>query len=93
MTVHLSKYSIVLAPKHSISENSTPPKREATGQRKSSSASREENLKQMEEIQDKLYAEAENGVLIIFQALDAAGKDGAVKHVFAGLNPQVRHRL
>lgn len=47
-----------------------------------------ENLKQMEEIQDRLYAEAENGVLIIFQALDAAGKDGAVKHVFSGLNPQ-----
>ncbi len=48
----------------------------------------EDNLKQMEELQDKLYAEAENGVLIIFQALDAAGKDGAVKHVFSGLNPQ-----
>lgn len=48
----------------------------------------EENLKKMEEIQDKLYAEAKNGVLIIFQALDAAGKDGAVKHVFSGLNPQ-----
>lgn len=48
----------------------------------------EENLVLMEEYQDKLYAEGKNGVLIIFQAMDAAGKDGAVKHVFSGLNPQ-----
>ena len=48
----------------------------------------DENTAKMEEIQDKLYAEAEDGILIIFQAMDAAGKDGAVKHVFSGLNPQ-----
>ena len=39
-------------------------------------------------LQDKLYAEGKNGILIIFQAMDAAGKDGAVRHVFSGLNPQ-----
>lgn len=50
--------------------------------------STKESLKQMKKIQDKLYAQAENGILIIFQALDAAGKDGAVKHVFSGINPQ-----
>jgi PPK2 family polyphosphate:nucleotide phosphotransferase len=48
----------------------------------------EKNLKQMEAYQDKLYAERKNGVLILFQAMDAAGKDGAVKHIFSGLNPQ-----
>lgn len=48
----------------------------------------DENLRQTEKLQDKLYAEGKNGLLIIFQAMDAAGKDGAVKHVFSGINPQ-----
>ena len=40
------------------------------------------------ELQDKLYAQDRYSLLIIFQALDAAGKDGAIKHVMSGLNPQ-----
>jgi PPK2 family polyphosphate:nucleotide phosphotransferase len=40
------------------------------------------------ELQDKLYAQDRWGVLIIFQAMDAAGKDGAIKHVMSGVNPQ-----
>lgn len=40
------------------------------------------------EIQDKLYAHNQHSVLIIFQAMDAAGKDGAVKHIMSGFNPQ-----
>jgi len=39
-------------------------------------------------IQDKLYAESRYSVLIILQAIDAAGKDGAVKHIMSGFNPQ-----
>lgn len=39
-------------------------------------------------LQDKLYAQDRWAVLIIFQAMDAAGKDGAIKHVLAGVNPQ-----
>src|SRR5437764_2787865 len=42
----------------------------------------------MAELQDKLYAQDQLGVLIIFQAMDAAGKDGAIKHVMSGVNPQ-----
>jgi len=42
----------------------------------------------MSELQDKLYAQDRWGVLLIFQAMDAAGKDGAVKHVMSGVNPQ-----
>ena len=42
----------------------------------------------MSELQEKLYAEDQWGVLIIFQGMDAAGKDGAIKHVMSGLNPQ-----
>ena len=38
--------------------------------------------------QDKLYAESKRGLLIMLQAMDAAGKDGVIKHVMSGLNPQ-----
>ncbi len=39
-------------------------------------------------LQDMLYAEGRWAVLLIFQAMDAAGKDGAIKHVMSGINPQ-----
>lgn len=40
------------------------------------------------DLQDKLYAQDRWSVLLIFQAMDAAGKDGAIKHVMSGVNPQ-----
>ena len=40
------------------------------------------------ELQDKLYAQDRWAILLIFQAMDAAGKDGAIKHVMSGVNPQ-----
>jgi PPK2 family polyphosphate:nucleotide phosphotransferase len=42
----------------------------------------------MAELQDKLYAQDRWGLLLIFQAMDAAGKDGVIKHVMSGVNPQ-----
>src|SRR4029077_7731073 len=42
----------------------------------------------MAELQDKLYAEDKWALHLIFQAMDAAGKDGAIKHVMSGVNPQ-----
>ncbi len=42
----------------------------------------------MAELQDKLYAQDRWALLLIFQAMDAAGKDGAIKHVMSGVNPQ-----
>jgi PPK2 family polyphosphate:nucleotide phosphotransferase len=47
----------------------------------------EAGRRHLSEMQDKLYAHNQFGVLIIFQAMDAAGKDGAVKHVLSGVNP------
>src|SRR5258708_35092065 len=38
--------------------------------------------------QEKLYAQDRWAMLMIFQAMDAAGKDGAIKHVMSGINPQ-----
>lgn len=46
------------------------------------------NVKRLKELQAKLYADDKHSLLIIFQAMDAAGKDGAIKHVMSGLNPQ-----
>jgi len=40
------------------------------------------------QMQDKLYAQDKWSLLLIFQAMDAAGKDGAIKHVMSGINPQ-----
>lgn len=45
-------------------------------------------VEKMAEMQDKLYAHNQHSVLIIFQAMDAAGKDSAIKHIMSGLNPQ-----
>jgi PPK2 family polyphosphate:nucleotide phosphotransferase len=45
-------------------------------------------IKKLSELQDKLYAHNQYNVLIVLQAMDAAGKDGAIKHVMSGLNPQ-----
>jgi len=45
-------------------------------------------VKALAELQDKLYAQDKWAVLLIFQAMDAAGKDGAIKHVMSGVNPQ-----
>jgi PPK2 family polyphosphate:nucleotide phosphotransferase len=43
---------------------------------------------QMAELQDKLYAQNRWAVLVILQGMDAAGKDGVIKHVMSGVNPQ-----
>lgn len=42
----------------------------------------------LEDLQDKLYAQDRWALLLIFQAMDAAGKDGTIKHVMSGVNPQ-----
>ena len=48
-------------------------------------------VEQLAELQEKLYAQDRWALLLIFQAMDAAGKDSAIKHVFSGVNPQGCH--
>jgi PPK2 family polyphosphate:nucleotide phosphotransferase len=48
----------------------------------------EEHIAEMSKLQNLLYANSRYALLLIFQAMDAAGKDGAIKHVMSGLNPQ-----
>src|SRR5262245_47901991 len=47
-----------------------------------------DGIRALAELQDRLYAQDRWSVLLIFQAMDAAGKDGAIKHVMSGVNPQ-----
>ncbi len=48
----------------------------------------EKNVERMARLQDRFYAQDREALLLIFQAMDSAGKDGAIKHVMSGLNPQ-----
>ncbi len=47
-----------------------------------------DNVKELSEAQDLLYADDRYSLLLVFQAMDAAGKDGTIKHVMSGVNPQ-----
>ena len=47
-----------------------------------------EGIQMLAEMQDKLYAQDQYALLMVLQALDAAGKDGTIKHVMSGVNPQ-----
>ena len=62
-----------------------------TGKLKSADEAKEllaEGVKLMSDLQEKLYAQEKWSLLLIFQAMDAAGKDGTIKHVMSGINPQ-----
>ena len=48
----------------------------------------EQHVTQLSALQQLLYASDRHAILLIFQAMDAAGKDGAIKHVMSGVNPQ-----
>jgi PPK2 family polyphosphate:nucleotide phosphotransferase len=47
-----------------------------------------EHRKLLEDLQDRLYAAQSHAVLIVLQGMDTAGKDGTIKHIFSGVNPQ-----
>ncbi len=48
----------------------------------------ERHREHLQDLQEKLYAQDQWAILLIFQAMDAAGKDGVIKHVMSGVNPQ-----
>lgn len=56
--------------------------------KKAASKKLEQDIQKLAQYQDVLYAQNIYAVLLIFQALDAAGKDSAIKHVMSGVNPQ-----
>ena len=48
----------------------------------------QEEKKKLYELQEKLYADGSQSLLVVLQAMDAAGKDSLIEHVFGGVNPQ-----
>jgi PPK2 family polyphosphate:nucleotide phosphotransferase len=56
--------------------------------REEATADLEAGVEQLRDLQDKLYAQENWGLLVILQGMDAAGKDSVIKHVMSGVNPQ-----
>src|SRR6187399_3143693 len=56
--------------------------------KKKAAALLQQGVELLQDLQDKLYAQDRWGVLVILQAMDAAGKDGLIEHVMSGVNPQ-----
>ncbi len=72
--VHLASIDPSYSGRHPSHENAAPEIRN--------------HLERIAKLQYLLYADAEQSLLVVLQALDAAGKDGVVRHLFSGLNPQ-----
>ena len=60
----------------------------APGNRADTEAALPELQARLAELQDRLWAESRRSLLVVLQAMDAGGKDGTIKHVFRGVNPQ-----
>ena len=58
------------------------------GGRKSAQTKTANRLKELDQLQEVLYAEHKHKILIVLQGMDTAGKDGTIRHVFSGVNPQ-----
>ena len=71
-----------LASLHPASTPGTP------GDRSATEAALPALLAQLEDLQARLWAEARRSLLVVLQGMDAGGKDGTIKHVFSGVNPQ-----
>jgi PPK2 family polyphosphate:nucleotide phosphotransferase len=84
--IPLEKFQVKPGSKISLSDFDTDYTGEALS-KKEAGQLLEEGREHLAEIQEKLYAHDRYSILIIFQAMDAAGKDGAVKHVMSGFNP------
>ncbi len=81
------KYAITNGSKFSLSQFD-PGDKDGVDGKKAAAELQEQNLERMRELQDLLYADDRHSLLIILQAMDAAGKDGIIKHVMSGVNPQ-----
>lgn len=82
-----SNYKVSQNSKVNLKDWKTSPSAEIDFKKKSKKRLKK-NLEKMSSLQDKLYASNKYGLLVIFQAMDAAGKDSAIKHVMSGVNPQ-----
>jgi len=85
---YFDKFLVPPGKKVSLKEDYNPSYRPANLNSDEAEDKLKHGVKTLAELQDKLSAQNIYSVLLIFQALDAAGKDGTIKHVMSGLNPQ-----
>ena len=85
--MNLDKYIFPSDRSRKLSDFPTDDKNSFTSQ-KSAEDELQRGIERLSEIQDRLYAQDKFSLLIIFQAMDAAGKDSTIKHVMSGINPQ-----
>ena len=84
---HLSPYVVTKGKRFSLKDCDTDPRGWKMSKEEMEEAL-QKGVVRLGELQERLYAQDQWGVLLIFQAMDAAGKDGAIKHVMSGVNPQ-----
>ena len=83
------KYEVQKGDKFKLSDFSAIPKMELNPEDKPLvKEAMKQGIEALSNLQEVLYAQDKWAVLVIFQAMDAAGKDGAIKHVMSGINPQ-----
>lgn len=83
----ISKYAVTNGDKFSLKDYDTIPP-ENSDEKKELKEQLEKDIQELRELQEMFYAYDRHSILLIFQAMDAAGKDGAIKHVMSGINPQ-----
>ena len=87
MRMDISRYRITKRGTFSLAD-CDPSDTDGVKNKAESRALLQKNVARMALLQDKFYAQDREALLLIFQAMDSAGKDGAIKHVMSGLNPQ-----
>jgi len=83
----ISKFKVPQDSKVHLNEWNTAPEVNVDFKKKSKKKLKK-NIEKLSDLQDKLYASCKYGLLVLFQAMDAAGKDSSIKHVMSGVNPQ-----
>jgi len=85
----MDKHTFIVQPGKSLTLKSFDPAFTGTFNGKENAEKKlKDDMKQLASLQDVLYAQNTYALLLIFQAMDAAGKDGTIKHVMSGVNPQ-----
>src|ERR1041384_3549982 len=84
----IKKFRIDKPDKFRLSDYDSADTRGLESERADAKAMLADGVERLAALQEKLYAQDRWSVLIVLQAMDAAGKDGAVKHVMSGVNPQ-----
>ena len=88
-TEHLIRLSrVTKGTKFRLKDHSPGDTAHLDADKKKARALLQRDIERLAALQDKLYAQDRWAILLIFQAMDAAGKDGTIKHVMSGVNPQ-----